>query len=232
MIRNRGRTLQANIRMSTNTAEIPALLRLMTWLSPAFPTGGFAYSHGIEWAVEAGDVCCPLSTQAWIADILVYGSGKNDALLLRAAHRAGDDQEGLFRIASLARAISGSAERLLETEAQGTAFSAAALPWGGIAPLPYPVAVGALAGRYRIAEDDAVLAYLHALSSNFVSAAIRLIPLGQTQGLEILAALEPTIVQVCSFTQRLSLEDLGGACFRSDIASMRHETQYTRLFRT
>jgi urease accessory protein len=218
--------------MPTNMAEIPALLRLMTWLSPAFPTGGFAYSHGIEWAVEAGDVRCPRSAQAWIADILIYGSGKNDALLLRAAYRACDDPESLFKIASLARAISGSAERLLETEAQGTAFSAAALPWGGIDSLPYPVAVGALAGRYRIAEDDAVLAYLHALSSNFVSAAMRLIPLGQSQGLEMLAALEPILVQVCSLTRALSLEDLGGACFRSDIASMKHETQYTRLFRT
>ena len=213
------------------------LLRLMTWLSPAFPTGAFAYSHALEWAVEAGDIAREADLLPWIEDLLEHGAGRSDAILLRHAHRAGDGA-ALAEVAELAEAATPTRERRAETLAQGDAFAIGARVWGaplleGLAgAVAYPVAVGALARAHGVAEDATVTAFLHAFTANLVGAAVRLVPLGQTAGLRLLAALEPTIHGVAAGTRGAGLDDLGGACFRSDIASMRHETQYTRLFRT
>ncbi|HUC17481.1 MAG TPA: urease accessory protein UreF [Acetobacteraceae bacterium] len=205
--------------------DASVLLRLLTWLSPAFPTGGFAYSHGLEWAVEAGDVRDEASLQCWLADVIAHGTGRNDVILLRHARRGA-------HVIDLARAISPSLERRRETAFLGEAFAAAAAPWGTIDPAPYPVAVGCLGARNAVDEDDLAAAYLHAFTSSLVSAAVRLIPLGQQAGLRVLAALAPVILETAEKARVATLDDLGGACFRSDIAAMRHETQYTRLFRS
>ena len=209
---------------------------LLTWLSPAFPTGGYAYSHGLEWAVEARDAHDEASTAAWLADVLQHGAGRTDAILLRHAHRA-DTVEALAAVQDLAAGSQPCAERRAETLAQGTAFAVAARVWGAslLAALPeaaYPVAVGALAAAHGVSEDDAATGLLHAFAANLVSAAVRLVPLGQTAGLRILAGLAPLIAAIAADTAHAALDDIGGACFRSDIAAMRHETQYTRLFRT
>lgn len=205
---------------------------LLTWLSPAFPIGSFAYSHGLEWAVEAGDVTDEATLQAWIADILAHGGGRSDAILLRHAYRA--DAAGLQALAELAEAAQPCRERRDETIGQGTAFMLAGLVWGGIAleRVAYPVAFGALAASNGVDEDEAALGFLHAFAANLVSAAVRLVPLGQTAGLRTVAALEPRIAAVADETRAAGLDEIGGVCFRSDIAAMRHETQYTRLFRT
>jgi urease accessory protein len=209
----------------------PALLRLLAWLSPAFPTGAYAYSHGLEWAVECGDVTDGETLRVWLADILQHGSGRNDAILLRHAHRARD----YATLNDLAAAIAPSRERRTETLDQGTAFIAAAAAWHP-PELPervaYPVAVGALAGRHGIGEDTTTAAYLQAFTVNLISAAVRLVPLGQSTGLRVLASLEPAILRVAAETRAATLDDLGGCAFRSDLAAMRHETQYTRLFRS
>ncbi len=213
------------------------LVRLLTWLSPAFPTGGYAYSHGLEWAVEAGDIRDEATSARWLRDVAQHGAGRSDAILLRHAHRAATVQ-ALAAVAELAAAAQPSAERRAETLAQGAAFTLAASVWG--APLlaaqtgeiAYPVALGALAAAHGVAEDDAALGSLHAFTANLVSACVRLVPLGQTAGLRIQAALAPVLAAVAADTRDAGLDDLGGVCFRSDIASMRHETQYTRLFRT
>jgi urease accessory protein len=223
------------MRMTTDTGA--GLLRLLAWLSPAFPTGGFAWSHGIEWAVEAGDVTDAPSLQAWLSDLLRHGSAHNDAIVLRHAYRAAGNAAELSELAAFACAITGARERRAESVGQGSAFAAAAAPWGadvlrGIAALPYPVAVGALAGRHGIGEDAAAAAFLQAFVANLISAAVRLIPLGQSAGLAVLAALEATIIDVGATTRAATLDDIGGACFRADLAAMRHETQYTRLFRS
>ncbi len=207
----------------------PALLRLLTWLSPAFPTGGFAYSHGLEWSVEAGDVTGEASLITWIEDTLSHGALWSDAILLRHAYRAPDN---LAPLSELATALSPAPERRLETLAQGAAFCAAAAPWAALEPLPYPIAVGTLAAAQRVPEDNAALAYLHAGAANMVSAALRLIPLGQAGGLRAQAALEPAILAGAALTETATLDDLGTANWRSEIAAMHHETQYTRLFRT
>jgi len=214
-----------------------SLVKLLTWLSPAFPTGGFAYSHGLEWAVEAGDVRNEGTLATWLNDVLRHGSGRTDAILLRHAHRAAD-LAGLAAVAELAAAAQSSRERQAETLGQGTAFALAAAVWGAPlltaldGPVAYPVAVGALACAHAVAEDAAARGFLHAAAANMVSAAVRLVPLGQTAGLRVLSQLEPAITTVAEDTRTATLDDLGGACFRSDIAAMRHETQYTRLFRT
>jgi len=267
--------MPAGTRTRTTMTEPAHLLRLLAWLSPAFPTGGYAYSHGLEWAVEAGDVHDGDTLRDWLADVLAQGSGRNDAILLRHAHRACDDKDALSDIMALAAAAVPGRERRNETLAQGTAFLLAALPWvldsarpphpscpglarasaaatpisgvrdcrvkpGNDDPFgaafadqaPYPVVVGALAGSHAIAEDDATVAYLHAFTSNLISAAVRLVPLGQSVGVAVLAALEPAVLCVAAETRAATLDDIGGCAFRADLASLRHETQYTRLFRS
>jgi urease accessory protein len=213
----------------------PHLLRLLAWLSPAFPTGAYAYSHGLEWAVECGDITDGDTLHAWLADVLAHGSGRNDAILLRRAHRAYSDAATLCAIAELAAAVAPSRERQAETLDQGAAFIAAAAAWHP-PDLPrrvaYPVAVGALAGAHGIGEDATTAAYLQTFATNLISAAVRLVPLGQSAGLRVLAVLEPVILQVAEASRAATLDDLGGCAFRSDIAAMRHETQYTRLFRS
>ncbi len=223
--------------MDTDTTT-GGLLRLIAWLSPAFPTGAFAYSHGLEWAVEAGDVRDEASLGAWLADTLTHGSGRTDAILLRHACRA-PNAAALGTLAELGAALASCREREAETLAQGAAFARAARVWGSQrlaaiaeAPLPYPVAVGALAADHTVEEDLAVAAYLQAMTSNLISAAVRLVPLGQTAALRVLVELEPLVLGTTEATRAATLDDLGGFCIRSEIAAMRHETQYTRLFRT
>ena len=233
--------ITASATITTMTTDPTSLLRLLAWLSPAFPTGGFAWSHGIEWAVEAGDVTDANGLRDWLADVLRHGSGRNDAILLRHAYRAAHDLGRLAEIADLARAAQPARERLAGSIGPGNAFALAAAAWDA-APLPalaarvgdiaYPVAVGALAGAHNVAEDDAALGYLQAVAANLISAAVRLIPLGQSAGLTVLAALAPTLITVAAATRAATLDDLGGACFRADLAAMLHETQYTRLFRS
>jgi urease accessory protein len=218
-------------------ADATALLRLLTWMSPAFPTGGFAYSHGLEWSVEAGDVTNEAALIGWCQDMVTHGSLWQDVILLRHAYRAAPEE--LAALVVLAVALAPSAERLLESIAQGTAFALASASWPvpllanwGDEPLPYPIAVGVLAAGQQIGEDDVALAYLHAGTANFISAAVRLIPLGQMAGLRAQAALEPYCLRAAQLTAHATLDDIGTASWGADIASMNHETQHTRLFRS
>jgi urease accessory protein len=226
--------------MHPSTAEAS---RLLLWFSPSFPTGAFGYSHGLEWAVEAGDVTDQESLAEWIAAILEHGGGWSDAVVLSAAHGAAlaEDADALGAIAELAFALQPSSERRLETEVQGRAFlKAVATGWpqlrvahfGPEAAITLPVAVGACAAHAGLSLDATLAAYLTGLAANLVSAAIRLAPIGQSDGLRVLAALEPVIARLAAGASRASLDDIGTCALRSDIASMRHETQMTRLFRS
>ena len=222
-------------------AAAPTLMRLMTWLSPAFPVGGFSYSHGLEWHVETGLVRDRTSLIAWISDILEFGAGRNDAILLMeawAAAKAGDAAR-LEEIRALGVALNPSEERALENESQGNAFLKAvsagwpqALPAGIGAPVPYPVAVGAVAALAGMARDDVLPAFLNAFVAFLISGAVRLVPLGQSDGLAAHAALEDAVLTLARASLTRSLDDLGGFVPRADLASMHHETQYTRLFRS
>ena len=222
----------------------PTLARLMIWLSPAYPVGGYSYSHGLEWTVEAGKVGDAATLGAWIEDVLAHGAGRSDVIFLAEAWRAlaAGDIGALEQAAALAAAFSPSAERRLETMAQGTAFLAATLaawPKADLAALAaegrevaYPIAVGAAAAVHGLPLVGTAQAFAQAFAANLVSAGVRLIPLGQSDGLRVLARMEPLIPRVVAAALACTLDDIGGAAIAADIASMRHETQYTRLFRS
>ena len=219
-------------------ADTRALLRLVTWLSPAFPVGSFSYSGGLEQAVQDGLVRNAGDLQLWLETLLRYGTAWNDALLLAASYRSHDDPPALQAVGDLAEALAGSRERHLETMLLGEAFLAAARHWpqqelealGGAAA--YPVAVGAVAGAHRTGLEPALAAYLNATASNAVSVAIRCGVTGQRDGVGVLAGLEETISAVAACAARGSLDDLGSAAIMADIASLRHETLNSRLFRS
>jgi urease accessory protein len=225
-------------------AEAAALYRLMTFLSPAFPVGAFAYSSGIEWAVEAGDITDAATLRDWLAAMLVDGSGFCDAVFVAHAHRAMDagDMATLRDAAELAAAFVPSRERQLETTTQGRAFiEIARSAWNcdGIDDavaqcdtIVYPIAVGLVSAAHGIPLSSALHAFLHALVSNWISAGSRLIPLGQTDSQRVLAALESAVAATASRAHAAALDDLGSTTFRADLAGLRHETQYTRLFRS
>ena len=218
--------------------DTAALLTLTQWLSPAFPVGAFSYSHGLEWAVETGDVTDAPSFQDWLAAILTDGAGRNDAILLVAAYRAHStalpEIDALTEIDALARALAPSRERLMETRQQGAAFAGTASDiWPVALPgLTYPVAVGAAARAMGLPLAQTLAMYLHGFAGNLTSAAIRLIPLGQTTGQAALATMTPICSQVAEQAQAQTLDDLGSCAFMADIASMKHETQYSRLFQS
>jgi urease accessory protein len=222
-----------------------AHLPLMVWLSPSFPVGAFAYSHGLEWAHEAGDVTDAASLEAWLSDLLGHGAARNDAILFASAYRAAGAGDGatLAEIAELALALAGSEERRLETTTQGDAFAAAvarswpcgavdllAESWSG--PVAYPVAVAAAAAGHGIPLSEALEAFVLGFVANLVSAAVRLGAIGQTDGQRVIAALVPQVRELAGLARDLSLDDLGSCAFRSDLAALAHETQYTRLFRS
>jgi urease accessory protein len=222
-----------------------SLPRLLTWFSPAFPIGAFSFSHGLEWAVEAGDVQDGDSLRDWLAALLSHGSGWTDAVIFAEAHRAVEARrpKRLAAAAELAVALQPSRERRLEATMQGDAFVKAvetAWPNPGLAllreavspPHALAAAAGAASAGAGVERIDALTAYLTGFCQNLVSATVRLAPIGQSDGLIVMAALEPAIAATAKRASRATLRDVGGLALRSDIASMRHETQMTRLFRS
>jgi urease accessory protein len=224
-------------------------LRLQSWLSPGFPTGAYAYSHGLERAVADGAVRDRASLVDWLDADLRRGAGRNDAILFACAHRAASRRAGVtafIEVAELAAALRGTAEFVLESTAQGAAFLqavriawphrrldvlAARLDVAEIRPA-LPVAVAACVAVHGIALEDALPLFLQASTANLVSAGVRLIPLGQTDGQRAIAALEVAVVETAREALASGLDALGSAAVMVDLASMRHETQYTRLFRS
>lgn len=213
--------------------HIDPVLTLAQWLSPAYPVGAFAYSHGLEAAVEAGRVRDGATLKDWLATVLWHGAGHNDALLLAAAWHA-ETRAELDRIDASARAFAASRERLLESAQQGTAFCivTGAIWDGGFADYTYPVAIGAAAAREALPLPLTQAMYLHAFLSNLVAAGQRLLPVGQTEGQAMLRRLTARIPALAEATAKGDLARLSGTAFLTDIAAMHHETQTTRIFRT
>jgi urease accessory protein len=222
----------------TQADDLQALLRLMAWLSPAFPVGSFAYSGGLERAVHDGLVTDAAGLETWISTLLTHGGVWNDAVIFSAAWRGQGDAAAIGDLAALAEALAGSRERHQETMLLGDAFLTAARAWPDpvFERLPqhvaYPVAVGAIAGAHDVALDKALAAFLHAYVSQAVSAGIRLGVGGQKDGVGILAKLEPVIAEIARKASAATTEDLGSAAVQADISTLRHETQSTRLFRS
>ncbi|WP_377190872.1 urease accessory protein UreF [Ruegeria meonggei] len=209
------------------------ILTLTQWLSPAYPVGGFAYSHGLEWAVECGSVANAPDTGDWITEVIDHGTGRNDCVFLAAAFRA-DTPIDLAQVDHAARAFCPSSERLLETRLLGEAFcSVTASVWAlKIETLTYPVAVGHAARQQALPLHLTAQMFLQSFMSNLVACATRLVPLGQTDAQRLIRDLTPLCQRVAADAIKASLEDLGSTAFLSDIGSMKHETQYSRMFRT
>jgi urease accessory protein len=221
------------------------LQRLLAWLSPAFPIGAYTYSHGLEAAVEAGSVTSAEDLAEWLEAVLCHGSGLGDAIFLSRAWQAvvmGDEAE-LLHLSERATVFQPAAELRLETAQQGRAFlvaivkawpcpALARLQAMGLPALPYPIVVGVACAGHGIPLRWSITGYLHGLLANLVSAGVRLVPLGQSDGLAVLARLESVVTRVTDQAIESVLEDLASAVPMVDWYAMRHETQYTRLFRS
>ncbi len=210
--------------------EAQQLLLLLNWMSPAFPIGSFAYSHGLEWAIAEGTVYNEATTRDWISTVITEGSGWNDAVIFSAASRGED-------VNDLALALCSSAERHLETTSLGAAFKVAAsvfarADWPEGESLAYPVAAASACKAMKIEPHQALLAFLQGFSNALISVAVRLVPIGQTAGLNIMRDLLPVIARTADRAAKSTLDDLGACAFLSDIAAMKHETLQPRIFRT
>jgi urease accessory protein len=242
--------MMAGIIMSNEHCRFPsrALLRLQSWLSPAFPIGSYSYSHGLEWAVEAEHICDRKSLVDWLDADLGYGSGRNEAIFFSAAWRCAidDDRAKLFDIAELAGAFRGTSEFALESSQQAAAclvtlrqvWPDRVLDWLSeilrerhVQPA-LAVVLGVSSARQGIPARLALPAFLQSYVANLVTAGVRLIPLGQTDGQLAVAELEEAVQAASRQADKSTLDDVGSAAFMVDLASMAHETQYTRLFRS
>jgi urease accessory protein len=225
-----------------------ALLRLQSWLSPAFPTGSYSYSHGLEWAVEAGYIKGRKSLVDWLEADLCFGSGQNEAIFFSVAWCSARDNDcaRLFEIAELAAAFRGSSEFALESVQQASACRAtlrqvwpdrlleslSQLLAESDIPPALAVVLGVRAAREGIPISLALPAFLQSYIANLVTAGVRLVPLGQTDGQLAIAALEKAVLGASARGKNATIDDLGSAAIMVDLASMAHETQYTRLFRS
>jgi urease accessory protein len=219
-------------------SDAAALQKLLTWLSPAFPVGAFAWSAGLESAIAERFVTDSTSLQNWLEGALAHGGIRIDAILLAHAFRAFSETQALRDLADLCLALTPASERRAETLITGNAFAIAAGAWPSDVyarlpePCPYPIAVGAIAAAHGVGLDHTLLAYLTAAVHSQVSVAVRLVPLGQTEGLRVMAALEERIAGLAQGAAIATLDDLGGIAYAADIAQMRHEALEPRLFRS
>lgn len=211
--------------------ETSQLLLLLNWMSPAFPIGAFAYSHGLEWPIAKGELRTAEEVQTWIADLVTSGSGWTDAVLFARCWQDEPDE-----LNALALALAGSLERYRETTQLGGSFRKAAAIWmefdGEFKDIAYPVAAGSICAKAGIPQEPAVAAFLQGFCAALVSVAVRLIPLGQTQGLTILNALSGKIAGTAGRACQATLDDLGANTLLSEIAAMKHETLEPRMFIT
>ncbi len=206
-------------------------LTLHHWLSPAFPTGAFAYSHGLEQVIALGQVTDAAGLEYWLADVLRYGSGWQDSVLLGCALRDGANLDALD---ATCRALQPCLERLQETQEQGAAFArtVAQITGRDLAARALPIAVAEAAAPLGLPAQTVIAAYLQAFLTNLVTIGIRHVPLGQGEGHGVLARLLPLVPELAHAASLARLEDLGNCCLGADMAAMEHETKDIRLFRT
>lgn len=219
-----------------------SIYKLLSWMSPAYPVGSYAFSHGLENAIERGLVADEDDARQWIGDLLRYGNGFADLVFAAAAWDAVHDDE-LRELNDFVLAFQPSAELRLETTEQGRAFadvSGAAWPSAAVerlhesAPgeLAYPIAIGVTAQAHDIRKEDLLTAFAHAFVSNLVSAAVRLVPLGQTAGQRLTSCLSGPCIAAIQRAKATGYQEVATSTIMADITSMNHETQYTRLFRS
>ena len=214
-----------------------SLLRLMTLFSPVFPVGGFTYSHGLEQAVHENFITNAEDLFNWLDDLAIHGSLHNDAILISEAWRYTNQDQNISSLIEIANTIAASKERSMEIDLQGAAFCKAIAETGFSKKIynktmPYPIAVGVLGYQMEIELQSVLTAYLHAFISNLVQTAIRLVPLGQSDGVKTMARMEERVLSLIVQNDKLTIDQLGSCCLLSDIMAMRHETLYSRIFRS
>ncbi|WP_239018983.1 urease accessory protein UreF [Sphingobium terrigena] len=231
------------ITITTMLADA-ALHRLLAWTSPSYPVGSFTYSHGLETAVEDGRITTAGHVTAYIEAVLARGGGWIDAVLFVHAHRAAHDESMFDALSELAAAFRGSSETALESRQQGGSFlSVTRKAWphpaldafaarNGDHPIAHATVMALACAVHDIPLEPALHGWLHATAANLVSAGVRLVPLGQTDGQLALAALSHAIPAIAEKALHTSLDDLGTAAPELELASLSHETLYTRLFRS
>jgi Urease accessory protein UreF len=225
--------------------DIHDLIKLQAWFSPAFPIGAFSYSHGLEWVIETGEVRSERTLMGWIEGVLRHGAGRSDLILVCAMWRAvsSRDWHAAREVSAMTVALQPTQERRLESVGQGTAFICAvadAWPHPVIrsfceshpSEMALPAAIGLATAAHELPLGPVLATCLYAFAANLVSAGVRLVPLGQTAGLRVLSSLGSAVREISLEAQASGLDELGSAAMLADIASMRHETQYTRLFRS
>ncbi|PLW78215.1 urease accessory protein UreF [Cohaesibacter celericrescens] len=233
----------AGVQTASNGLTGAALVRLLTWMSPAFPVGAFSYSHGLETAIDAGTLHDRVSTRNWLIALVKRGGGWSDSVMLALSWKAVQLQStALLDLNDHALAMAPSAERYMETTQQGAAFLQASRTWPcpvhdmldqtGTKVIALPVILGAVAQNQNIALETILPAAIHAFAANLISVAMRLVPLGQSDGLLLQAALEPIVLETAQRATTATLEDIGSCCLHSDIAAMQHEHLTTRIFRS
>ena len=205
------------------------VMTLQAWFSPAFPTGAFSYSHGMESAIHDGLITDAESLKNWIAFLLSHGSGRNDGLFLKAAY------EGVAEANALCLALCSSKERFCETTELGQAFIRVVKASYGV-KLPdqaaYPIAVGKAAQEFNLDLTLTIQSYLQAFASNLISVGIRTIPIGQQAGQACLVQLYPVIEKITKKIKIATLDELGSATFVSDLMAIKHEKSAPRIYRT
>lgn len=217
-------------------AALTAATRLAYWLSPAFPTGAFAYSHGLEFAFEEGLIPSKDAFEAWLRDLLHHGSARSDTILCSLSWRAQGIEQDLRALADFAASFASSAERHKETVEQGDAFQAAAGEWACVGALPkgtpLPICVGAAARAAGMDQGQTLCTYLTSFVSNLVQAALRLGQFGQQDGVAIMASLEGPIIDAALDASTARLEDIAASTVAADLSAIGHETMATRIFLT
>lgn len=220
------------------------LQQLLAWTSPAYPIGAYTYSHGLEAAVESGAVTTPQTLHDYVFAALSGGGIWVDAALFAHAWRAWDDPDTLDDIASLAAAFRATSETSLESHQQGKSFlSITRKAWPhpaldafaaqrGQRPIAHCVALAVACGCHGVALKDALEAFLHGAAANLVSAGVRLIPLGQSDGQITTAKLSAQCAAIADKAMATHIDEIGASAVQVDMACLSHETQYTRLFRS
>lgn len=224
-----------------STSEAFGLLNLLQLASPALPVGAYSYSEGIEALVEQQVIRDRDSLYTWLNTELCYGSIRIEtAMMLRAyqATKTADWEKVVFWNAWLS-ASRETLELRLSSEQMGQSLLKLINDLEPSQPQPqalnpcnYAIAFGIAANRWQIDPDTATLAYLQAWTTHLIGAAVKLIPLGQTTGQRLLWELRDRLLATASEVRSLQDTDLNSCNWGLSLASMTHETQYMRLFRS
>lgn len=223
-----------------------SLIRLLQLSSPALPVGAYTYSQGLEWAVESGTIVDESSTCAWISDLLMYGMGRYEAPLIARLIQVwtDGDLQTLSRLNKEFIATRESSELRAETVQMGYSMTrlarelmdpALATLVTRLAEMPevsFPAAWSGFAASWDIEPQDALTAYLWSWCENQVMAALKAVPLGQASGQRVLLKLTESIPAIAAKALVTPECDWSNLTPAFAISSARHETQYSRLFRS